>query len=105
MAIVLAETSRMVNVTAPQMAIRKSLMFPRNARNERPNSFSDSVRVGYGEFSNIVSIAREMCGTTAGDEAGIIYVPPESRVFDDLGSSSLRYSRWKMRHSVFRGWA
>ena len=45
-ATVLAETSRIVNVTAAQIAARNNLMFPRNARNDRPNSFSDSVRVG-----------------------------------------------------------
>src|SRR5207302_525263 len=92
-------------VTAPQIISRKTLTFPKNARNDRPNSFSDSVRVGYGEFSNIVSTALAMRGTSCGVAARIMYVPTESREESPAGKSSVRYSRWKMRHSELGGCA
>src|SRR5262245_43298289 len=91
-AIVLAETSRIVNVTAAQIAAKNSLMFPKNARNERPNSFSDSLRVGYDEFSNIESIALEILGTRSGESVNTMKVPTISRDGESWESSSLRYS-------------
>ena len=48
-----ADTSRIVNVTAPQITPRYSFKFPKNARNVRTNSFSDSVRVGYGRVRKL----------------------------------------------------
>src|SRR6266404_8461255 len=57
MEIVLADTSKIVNVTAPQMAMINNLTFPRKATKLSWNCFSDSVLVGKGEVENRLSIA------------------------------------------------
>src|SRR5262249_1132762 len=51
----LAETSRMVKVTAPQMAVRNSFRFPRKETKLRKKACSGSLFVGYGELAKLLS--------------------------------------------------
>ena len=82
MATVLADTRRIVNVTAPQIAARNSLIFPRNARNDRPNSCSDSVRVGIGGiFEHRIHRAGNAGNIVRRVRRGSRYVPTESRMW------------------------
>jgi len=57
MAMVFAETSRMLKTTAPQILSRNTLTLPRKARKLRLNCSSDSVLVSKGELWNISSTA------------------------------------------------
>src|SRR5277367_1655196 len=59
MEIVLAETSRIVNITAPQMAMINRRRFPRNDMKLSWNAFSDSLRVGNGDIANMSSMVEE----------------------------------------------
>jgi len=54
---VFPETRRMVKVTAPQIAARNSLKFPRKETKFSLINRSDSVVVGSGEFSKSASIS------------------------------------------------
>src|SRR5215472_16366821 len=50
----LAETRRMVKVTAPQMAVRNSFRFPRKETKLRKKACSGSLFVGYGELAKLL---------------------------------------------------
>jgi hypothetical protein len=49
-------------------------MLPRNERNERPNAYSLSVRVGAGAFVNSSSTSFEIRGMSAGSLARMVKV-------------------------------
>ena len=63
--IVLPETSKIVKVTAPQMAMMNNFTLPMKEAKLNWKTFSDSLLVGKGEDSNWWSIAAAICGTSA----------------------------------------
>ncbi len=68
MAMVLAETSRIVNITAAEIHTRNMRTLPSNERNPTTNACSDSVLVCPVELRNWASIAlamrEECCGSS-----------------------------------------
>src|ERR1017187_1229145 len=66
MAMVLAETNKIVNITAAEMPIRNILMLPNNARKATANAWADSVLVCAVELANRASIALAMRAELAG---------------------------------------
>ncbi len=74
-AIVLAETSKVANTTAKQMLRIKAFTLPIMATNSRPNAFSLSALVGWGEFRNMSSTVLATRLTSSGEATRILKVP------------------------------
>ena len=99
MAMVLALTSRMVNITAAQTTSRNALMFPRKETKLSENALSLSVFVWVGELRNSSSTAFSIRGTSPTVFARIRKIPALPRRRSGMDCS--RYSRLKYRMSVF----
>src|SRR6266480_3778168 len=74
-AIVFAETSKVAKTTAKQILRMKALTLPIMATNSRPNAFSLSAFVGWGELRNMSSIEVLTLLTSAAVAARILKVP------------------------------
>jgi hypothetical protein len=79
MAMVLAETRRIVKTTAPQMLSRRNFTFPRFDTKLRKKARSVSVLVCRSELWNISSISRAILGTDSGESPSNEKLPTEPR--------------------------
>ena len=76
-AIVLAAIRRMTRTMIVEMRVTRSFTFPSIETKPFWNSFSVSVFVGYGEFSNIASISLRAARSTAASESALIQNRPD----------------------------